>query len=377
MHGLACDAIVGAVVVSVDSGEVPCIGYVPSRYTPATSIRPENETDILWALKGAGTNFGIVVSVTFRTYPAPTYQVQTWAVPLSSGVEARHKLRDLNTKVASKLSRECSADVYLYWDDNRLHLGVIMIVSATTMRTAAKSSFSTIVSSILGAEGSSVKSVDGVALFETELHVSKMHGGHGGGKTSSFKRCLLLKDIGDWKVAEALVAGVGGRPSSLCYLHLLQGGGAISDVAANVNAFGCRGWDFACVITGVWPRDQDGTEVARAAVKWVYSVAENLLPICEGVYGADLGPDPRDAALAHRAFGVNRQRLARLKSQLDPQNVLAYACPLPKAPLGLKLILLVTGQSCAGKDYCANIWVDMFAKCSVSSRAVSISESIK
>ncbi|KAH6613026.1 phosphoribosyl transferase domain protein [Boeremia exigua] len=377
MHGLACDTIVGAIMVSVESGEVLCVGYVPSRYRPATCIRPKNETDILWALKGAGTNFGIIVSVTFRTHPAPTYQVQTWAVPLSSRIEAQHKLSSLDTEVASKLSRDCSADVYLYWDDDRLHLGVTMIVFTTTMPTAAKCSFSAAISSVLGAEESSVKSVDGVGLFDTEMYVSKMHGGHGGGKTSSFKRCLFLKGIGDWKVAERLVAAVEGRPSALCYLHLLQGGGATSDIAANANAFGCRDWDFACVITGVWPRDQDGTEVARAAVKWVYGVAEHLLPISKGVYSADLGPDPRDAVLAHRAFGPNRQRLAQLKYQLDPQNVLAYTCPLPKAPLGPKLILLITGQSGVGKDYCANAWVSMFAKRSLSSRAVSISEAIK
>ena len=132
------------------------------------------------------------------------------------------------------------------------------------------------------------------------------------------------------------------------------------------------------MITGVWPRDRDGTEVARAAVGWVYSVARHLLPVSGAVYGADLGPDPRDAILARSAsFGVNRQRLARLKTMLDPRNVLAYACPLPKAPLGPKLILLITGASCAGKGYCADVWSSMFAKRSLTTHAASISESMK
>jgi adenine/guanine phosphoribosyltransferase-like PRPP-binding protein len=376
MHGLTCDAIVGAVVVSVDSGEVLCVGYVPSRYQPATSVRPKNETDILWALKGAGTNFGIVISVTFRAHPAPMYLVRNWAVPLSGGVEAQRRLSSFDTEVASKLSRECSADAYLYWEDGRLRFGVTMVRSTTTP-ISVQCPLSTIMCSILGAEEDSAEFVDGVGLFETDMYVSRMHGGHGGGKTSSFKRCLFLKDIGGRKVAERLVAAVEGRPSSLCYLHLLQGGGAISDIAADASAFGCRDWDFACVITGVWPRDQDGAEVARAAVEWVYSVAEHLLPISKGVYSADLGPDPRDAVLAHRAFGVNRQRRAQLKTRLDPRNVLAFACPHPKAPLGPKLILLITGQSCVGKDYCANVWVSMFAKRTLTPRAVSISEAIK
>jgi hypothetical protein len=105
-----------------------------------------------------------------------------------------------------------------------------------------------------------------------------------------------------------------------------------------------------------------------------------LLPLSSGAYGADLGPDPRDAALAAKAFGPNRLRMARLKHSLDPRNVLAYACPLPKALMEQKLIILVTGESCAGKDYCANIWVSVFTTCthkSLTAREVSISDAIK
>jgi adenine phosphoribosyltransferase len=380
LHGLACDAIVGAVVVSVDSCQVLYVGRVPSQHRPAGAVRPENETDLLWAIQGAGTNFGIVVSVTFKTYAAPTYSIRNWVVPLSDNLEARLRLNDFDKFVAGKLPRNCSADAYLYWDTGQLHLGVTMFESSTTRLTLETSTPTpTPVNTILGPEDN-FKVVDGVDLFETEMYMSTMHGGHSGGKTSSFKRCLFLKRIGAINVADILIAAIKTRPSPLCYLHLLQGGGAVDDVAADATAFGCRGWDFACVITGVWPRDQDGTEAAPAAMRWVYNVARDLLPFSSGVYSADLGPDPRDAALAAKAFGPNRPRLARLKHCLDPTNVLACACPLPKAPTGQKLIILVTGESCAGKDYCADIWVSMFITCthkSLTARAVSISDAIK
>ncbi|OAL42701.1 hypothetical protein IQ07DRAFT_338536 [Pyrenochaeta sp. DS3sAY3a] len=376
LHGLACDAIVGAVVVGVESGQVFCVGYVPSGHQPPASVRPENETDILWALRGAGTNFGIVVSATFKTYTAPTYLVQNWVVALSDGAEAQRRLCSFDT-LARKLSRETSTDAYLYWDAGRLHLGATMVAPSTTMPIAAECSFATAMCDVLGAEADDFQIVDGLGLFTTDMYVSRMHGGHGGGKTSSFKRCLFLRDIGHQQTAERLVAAVEGRPSPQCYLHLLQGGGAIGDIAADASAFGCRDWHFACVITGVWPRDQDGTAVARAAVDWVYHVAAALLPLSSGAYGADLGPDPRDAVLASKTFGLNRQRLARLKARLDPRNVLACTCPLPTPPLGPKLILLITGESCAGKDHCAQVWVSMFAKHALTARAVSISEAIK
>ena len=380
LHGLACDAIVGAVVVSVDSSQVLCIGRVPSQHRPAGAVRPENEIDLLWAMQGAGTNFGIVVSVTFKAYAAPTYSIRNWVFPLSDNLEARLRLSDFDELVARKLPQNCSADAYLYWDTDQMYLGVTMFESLTNGLTFETSTpMPTLVGTILGQEDN-FKIVDGVGLFETEMYMSGMHGGHGGGKTSSFKRCLFLKLIGAVNVADILVAAVETRPSPFCYLHLLQGGGAVGDVAADATAFGCRDWEFACVVTGVWPRDQDGTEAAQAAVRWVYNVAKNLLPLSSGAYGADLGPDPRDADMAVKAFGPNRLRLARLKHSSDPCNVLAYACPLPRVPMEQKLIVLVTGESCAGKDYCADIWVSMLTTCthkSLTARAVSISDATK
>jgi len=271
LHGLACDAIVGAVVVSVESSQALCVGRVPSQHRPAGAVRPENETDLLWAMKGAGTNFGIMVSVTFKAYAASTYSIRNWVVPLSDNLEARLRLSDFDKLVARKLPRNCSADAYLYWDTDQLHLGVTMFESSTT-RLTFETPTPTPVGTILGPE-------------------------------DNFK-----------------------------------------------------------------------------AVRWVYNVARDLLPLSSGAYGADLGPDPRDAALAAKAFGPNRLRLARLKHSSDPRNVLAYACPLPKAPMEQKLIILVTGESCAGKDYCADIWVSVFTTCthkSLTARAVSISDAIK
>ncbi|KAF4414899.1 Higher eukaryotic phosphomevalonate kinase [Fusarium acutatum] len=375
LHGLACDAIVGAVMVSVASGQLLSIGRVPSKYRPADAVQSEVESDMLWALKGAGTNFGIVVSVIFEAHAARTYSVRNWSIPLKGDHEARLKLHEFD-QCTRTLSGHCSADAYLYLNNAQIHLGVTLIESATT-KVPPQSH--TLIGSALGPEDN-LETVDGVGLFETEMYISGMHGGHGGGKTSSFKRCLFLKQIGAMDIANVLVAAIETRPSPLCYIHLLQGGGALRDVADDATAFGCRDWDFACVITAVWPRDQDGTEVALGAVQWVYNVTIDLLPLSSGAYGADLGPDPRDTALAAKAFGPNRPRLAWLKQSLDPRNVLAYACPLPKPPMKQKLIILVTGESGVGKDYCADVWVSMFTRCAhkhCTAHKASISDATK
>jgi hypothetical protein len=131
--------------------------------------------------------------------------------------------------------------------------------SATDLSSEEATPIPTPVGAILGQEGN-VKTVDGVGLFETEMYMSGMHGGHGTGKTSSFKRCVFLKGIGA-DVAEILVAALETRPTPLCYFHLLHGGGAVGDKAADATTFGCRDWEFACVVTGVWPRKHDESEI--------------------------------------------------------------------------------------------------------------------
>jgi adenine phosphoribosyltransferase len=96
-----------------------------------------------------------------------------------------------------------------------------------------------------------------------------------------------------------------------------------------------------------------------------------------GVYGADLGPDPRDAVLAAKAFGRNEARLARPKRKFDPGRVLAHACPLPREPKEQKHIVFITGEHGAGKDFCVNIWVDIFASENLTAKSFSISDATK
>ncbi|KAJ5630342.1 uncharacterized protein N7484_010442 [Penicillium longicatenatum] len=355
LHGLACDAIIGAVVVGLETGQIFCIGHVPTQHQPIDARCPINENGILWAMKGAGTNFGIAISVTFKTFEAPKFSTRKWIIPLRDQDDAKLKPQKFDNHITRKLPQNWSADIYLYWEVDQLRLGITTFESSTIGHVSTSRILISI-RTLFGQEvsGDIANSVD---LFEVDMYMSSMHGGHGGhggAKTSFFKRCLFLKDVG--RIADILLSAIDTRPTPFGYLHLLHGGGTVHDIAADATAFGCRDWEFACVVTGVWARYQDNSFLFRTVVEWVYKVAKEMLPLCSGVYSADLGPDPKDYALAAKAFGPNGPRLARLKHILDPHNVLAYACPIQKAAIGPKLIILVTGESCAGKNYCAETW---------------------
>ncbi|CAG7936733.1 unnamed protein product [Penicillium salamii] len=123
-------------------------------------------------MKGAGTNIDIVVSVTFKAFASRIYSVCNWVVPLSNSFEAN-----------------CSADLYLYWDVGYLYLSVTMFESFETGLSSEMSIsmfLSMFMGTILGPEDN-FESVDNVGLFESEMYISGMHGGHSGSRTSLFK----------------------------------------------------------------------------------------------------------------------------------------------------------------------------------------------
>ncbi|KAM3483556.1 hypothetical protein MY8738_003099 [Beauveria namnaoensis] len=171
LQGLACDAIVGAVMVSVESGQVLVIGIVPSQHQPNDAIRPENEADLLWALKGAGTNFGVVTNVVFKAYPAMVYSVRQWVSPLSDRQEAQQRLVDIDA-LARELPRQTSADAYLYCDSEGLHVAVSLSECAIAGHdTESFAGSPSAMTAFLGPENSS-KTVDAIGLYDTEMYIS-------------------------------------------------------------------------------------------------------------------------------------------------------------------------------------------------------------
>lgn len=377
LHGLACDSVVGAVLVSVETAELLVVGDVPSEHIPDDAVRPSNEDEVLWAVKGAGTNFGVVVSVVFKTFPAPLAAVSNWFAPSSGNAEAASTLVQLD-EISQALPPDYSLDGFLYHHGDQLQIGVTLFrTSSTQIPPDDYFAAETRLSAILGPKNGPTNIADSVQLFDADMYVSGMHGGHGGGKTSAFKRCVFLKSIGEAEVVSTMLSALERRPLHMSYMHLLHGGGAVSRIPRDVSAFGCRDWEYVCVITGVWARDLDGSQTARDVAQWVYDTAKELLRFGVGVYGADLGQDSRDAALAVEAFGRNRIRLAWLKHRMDPHDILAYACPLPGRQQVPRLILLITGETRAGKDFCAGKWNTFFGDNGVKASVASISDVTK
>lgn len=69
-----------------------------------------------------------------------------------------------------------------------------------------------------------------------------------------------------------------------------------------------------------------------------------------------------------------------LLRRVGPEKCTSYTCPLLLAQVAPTLIILFTGESCTGKDYCADFWVSVFITyihINLTARAISISDATK
>jgi FAD/FMN-containing dehydrogenase len=75
-HGLACNSVVGAEVVTAD-GQL-------------MRADRENEPDLFWALRGGGGNFGVVTALEFELYPAHELYAGMFAWPWEHTADVLH-----------------------------------------------------------------------------------------------------------------------------------------------------------------------------------------------------------------------------------------------------------------------------------------------
>jgi FAD/FMN-containing dehydrogenase len=89
-HGLACNSVLAAEVVTAD-GEL-------------VRADREHEPDLFWALRGGGGNFGAVTALEFELYPVPELYAGLFAWPWERTADILHAWRELVPTLPDELS---------------------------------------------------------------------------------------------------------------------------------------------------------------------------------------------------------------------------------------------------------------------------------
>jgi hypothetical protein len=142
--------------------------------------------------------------------------------------------------------------------------------------------------------------------------------GHGKG---NYTKGGYLDAIDD-ELIEAMLESARQMPGDMCQLELIPHGGAQLNVAEDDSAFADRDAPYSFNVFSRWSVETDD---AARFIEWSRSTHAAMRPYARsGVYTNFFAADDgQDRVLA--AFGREKySRLAQLKAEYDPQNVLAF-----------------------------------------------------
>ncbi len=296
-HGLACDNLVGADVVTADG-----------RLVHASET--EN-SDLLWGLRGGGGNFGIVTQFEFDLHPVGP---MVYAGPIFYAADADRDLMQAFRAWSENAPEDITAIVNLTtapplpvipaeWHGKKV--AALIAVSAGDLETGDS----------LVSEFRDVAEPIADLLGPMPYHVIQTLIDPLWGKgINSYFKATNLSHLDD-ELIERLTELHLTAPGPQCEIHVHQMGGAIARVADDATAFAERSMPFVLNAVTGW----HDPSVGPAHRTWARNVIESAADATTGrAYVNFLG----DANAARSSYGSETyDRLVALKNEYDPSNV--------------------------------------------------------
>jgi FAD/FMN-containing dehydrogenase len=309
-HGLSIDSLVSVDVVTAD-------GHL--RRASAT----ENE-DLFWAVRGAGSNFGVVTSFEFKAHPVgPMVFVGAIFYPFEEAASILPAWRDFMARAPEELS-----SLAICWSvpphppfPPEIHGTPVTVVAAVYCGTVE--------------EGERVVQ----PLRELAEPVVDASGPWPWlGLQSGFDAIFPKGELRYWKsravtelsdeVIGEIISLAGRRPSPLSDIVVWHQGGAMSRVAEEETAYGGRDTQFLVTAEASWTDPAQNDE----AIAWAREVWDAMEPYTTGAVYLNfpgLGEEKDD--LARAGYGANYERLTALKATYDPDNLFRMNINIPPA----------------------------------------------
>ncbi len=295
--GLALDNLLGAEIVLADGQVV----FVDS----------SQNSELFWAIRGGGGNFGVVTSMLVRLHPVEKVLAGFILFPLA---EAMSVLTGY-CKFASSAPEELSVIGGIVSAPD----GKPCVLLAPTWSGESKRGEEVVtglerLGTPLFTQLSWMKFQDLFALFDAQL----VEGRH------YFLRTRSLAALRPEVVSEFIAAGNGRTsPHSVILWHHLRGKATRTPVGAT--AFGIRAEHFMVEVISCW--DPTSQEKGKPHRQWAEHLSKALAPMAlPGGYPNMLGPD--DSEQIPFAYGSNKERLMAAKERFDQDDVFSSAIPL-------------------------------------------------
>jgi FAD/FMN-containing dehydrogenase len=270
--------------------------------------------DLFWAVRGAGSNFGVVTSFEFRAHPVgPTVTVGAVMYPAESWREVLPAWRDYMTGAPDELS-----SLALFWS----------VPAQEPFPAALHGTPMVLIAAVYCGEVQHGETIV-QPLRELAQPLLDLSGPWPWlGLQSGFDALFPKGHLYYWKsralaeLSDAVLEEVAGfasrRPSPLTDIVIWHHGGAMARVPENATAYGGRDAGFLITGEATWT-DPAGSEEAIAWARELWHALERHST--GGLYLNFAGLGEEKEALVRAGYGANYERLAALKGRYDPANL--------------------------------------------------------
>jgi FAD/FMN-containing dehydrogenase len=296
-YGMACDNLLSADVITA-SGEL-------------VTASADSHSDLFWALRGGGGNFGVVTAFEFQLHPVREPLGGMIVFPFEMSKTVLQRFRDLCLEAS----------------DNLTLLAAVLPAPDGGKAVA-------VVLSDIGTEEEGERAIRslrelGSVLMDTFAHMSycamqrQVDVSYPKGQRH-FWKSAFLKTLTD-DVIDLMIEAVSTSPSRLNTIMIEAYGGAVARVPNDATAFGHRDAMFNLGILAIW----DDPAIDTEQTAWAREGWQKILPHSTGgvyVNYLSAGED------VHSAYSDARfQRLAAIKAQYDSANLFRFNQNIPPA----------------------------------------------
>jgi FAD/FMN-containing dehydrogenase len=309
-YGLSIDNLLSVDIVTADG---------QFRRASAT----ENE-DLFWAVRGAGSNFGVVTSFEFQAHPVgPMVMVGAIFYPFADAARILPAWRDFMAAAPEELS-----SLAICWSlppaepfPPELHGTPVVAVAAAYCGPVDEGErivqpLRELAEPVVDASGPwpwlGLQSGFDAIFPKGELRYWKSR---------------ALAELSDEAIGE-IVELAGRRPAPLTDIVIWHHGGAMSRVDETETAYGGRDAQFLVTAEANWTDPAQNDE----AIAWAREVWDAMERFSTGgVYLNFPGFGEEKEALAQAGYGENYERLRALKAEYDPENLFRMNINIPPA----------------------------------------------
>lgn len=288
-HGLTCDNLLAADVVTADG-----------QLRHASS---ETNSELFWALRGGGGNFGVVTAFEYQLHEVSTILGGLVIHPREAAYDVIRFHRDFITSAPEELTSYVGL---LTAPDGRPVVAMVACYCGDLQEGER----------VLGPlrEFGTPLIDDIQAMPYTAMQ--ELFGPAFPWNNRNYWKSSYLRDFPDAAV-ETIVDYANRCQSALSAVVVEYYAGALSRVAADATAYPHRAANFNILITGQWTDEAEDTR----HVQWARDCWQAIQPWTSSAVYMNALSTGEDPDVVRAAYGANYARLAALKAQFDPNNL--------------------------------------------------------